>query len=209
MIGESDLIKKVRTLLKEAEEGGVSLITDDTLLLDKHIAALLPEAVLFIQMNKVQGVLNAKSIDSCTAVADGEGGTVVQLPDDYVRLVSLKLDSWRLPCTRTYPVGSVMSTLQADRYMRGGSSSPVCVEGTDASGRAMLTLYPAEESSVVQSLVYEARYDASAGLSGNDESLLKAVAYQCAALLCNVYEKHDTANVFLSLAAALCNNGKQ
>ena len=63
--------------------------------------------------------------------------------------------------------------------------------------------------SVVQSLVYEARYDASAGLSGNDESLLKAVAYQCAALLCNVYEKHDTANVFLSLAAALCNNGKQ
>ena len=60
----------------------------------------------------------------------------------------------------------------------------------------------------VEQLSYEARYNASTGLNCNDERLIKAVAYQCAALVCSVYERHDTANVFLSLAAALCNNDK-
>ncbi len=208
MISESELVKKVRALLNEAEEDSLSLITDDTLLLDKHISALLPEAVLFIQMNKVQGVLNPKSLADCTVEATDDGGAVVELPDDYIRLVSLKLDSWKRPCTKSYPIGSLIAALQSDKYMRTGNFSPVCVEGVNVSGRMTLTLYPANASSAVESLLYEARYNASKGLSGGDESLLKAVAYQCAALLYNVYEKHDTANVFLSLASALCNNEK-
>ena len=62
MISESALVDKVRVLMNEAgDDSGVSLISDDTLLLDKHIKALLPEAVLFVQMNKVQGTVNAKS----------------------------------------------------------------------------------------------------------------------------------------------------
>ena len=98
MITEAELVKKVRTLLNEAEQEGVSLITGDTLLLDKHIAALLPEAVLFIQMNKAQGVLNVKSFANCTLKVDGDGDAVVQLPDDYIRLVSIKVDSCRHCC---------------------------------------------------------------------------------------------------------------
>ena len=50
MIPENTLVEKVRVLLNEADgDSGVSLISDDTLLLDKHIKALLPEAVLFVQ----------------------------------------------------------------------------------------------------------------------------------------------------------------
>ena len=208
MITETELVKKVRTLLNEAEQEGVSLITGDTLLLDKHIAVLLPEAVLFIQMNKAQGVLNAKSLANCTLKVDGDGGAVVQLPDDYIRLVSIKVDSWKRPCTKSYPQGSVIANLQCDKYMRTGNYSPVCIEGADAAGCLTLKLYPAETASVVESLLYEARYNASEGLAGGCEPLIKAVAYQCAALVCSVYERHDTANVFLSLAAALCNNDK-
>ncbi len=208
MITESELVKKVRTLLNEAEEDSVSLITDDTLLLDRHISALLPEAVLFVQMNKVQGVLNPKTIADCPVVDAGDGGVVLLLPDDYIRLISLKLDSWKRPCTKSYPVGSVVAALQSDKYLRTGNFSPVSVEGVDAAGHLTLALYPSGSSPIVDSFVYEARYNASTGIAGGDDSLIKAVAYQCAALLCNVYEKHDTANVFQSLAAALCNNEK-
>ena len=70
--------------------------------------------------------------------------------------------------------------------------------------------YPVNDSDLpgVEQLSYEARYNASTGLNCNDERLIKAVAYQCAALLCNVYEKYDAANVFQGVASALCNNSK-
>ena len=53
MIAECVLKEKVRALLNEAQNNNnLSLITDDTLLLDRYISELLPEAVLFVQMNK-------------------------------------------------------------------------------------------------------------------------------------------------------------
>ena len=58
----------------------------------------------------------------------------------------------------------------------------------------------------LENFIYEARYNEGEGITGGDEALVKAVAYQCAALLCNVLEKPECANTFQTYAAALCNN---
>ena len=191
MITEEILIGKVRMLLGEASgDSGVSLITDDTLQLDKHIKALLPEAVLFVQMNKASGVVNVKCTISCDVnVNSVVGGVVVVLPTDYVRLVALKLSCWDTACHVTFPAGSKMDAIQRNKYLRAGKSSPACIESVS-----------------LENFIYEARYNEGEGITGGDEALVKAVAYQCAALLCNVLEKPECANTFQTYAAALCNN---
>jgi hypothetical protein len=74
MIAESLLVDKVRTLLNEVRgEEGLTLITDDTLLLDRYITELLPEAVLFVQMNRTRGVLNGKNFVGCSVYVTDDG----------------------------------------------------------------------------------------------------------------------------------------
>lgn len=212
MIPENTLVEKVRVLLNEADgDSGVSLISDDTLLLDKHIKALLPEAVLFVQMNKNSGTVNVKSTNSADLSKNLMEGAEVQLPSDYIRLVSLKLTSWLVPCRFAYASGSRMESLQKNKYMRAGASSPVCFEACNDYMENVLIAYPAPKSGsdvYVEHLVYEARYNPAEGITGGDESLVTAVTYQCAALLCNVFGKFDAANVFMGIAATLCSNGK-
>jgi hypothetical protein len=211
MIAESVLIEKVRTLLNEAHsENGVSLITDDSLMLNNYIKGLLPEAVLFVQMNRRHGALNGRNLADCKlAVANDEKGIIV-LPEDYVRLISLKLDTWNKPCYAAAEAGSAVERAQTNKYTRAGVSSPVCVETATADG-AQLSLYPVngESAPSVEYLIYEARYDGSKGLATNNGYLIEAVACQCAGLVCNVFGKYDAANAFMSLAATLCNNNKQ
>lgn len=208
MIARSVLVDKVRTLLNEVRgEGGVSLITDDTLLLDTYITELLPEAVLFIQMNRGRGVVNGKNFADCNVSVTNDGKGVIVLPEDYVRLVSLKLDTWKKPCSATAEVNSPTDCAQHNKYMQAGVYSPVCVEVSTDEG-VLLDVYPvdADTAPVVEYLIYETRYDGSKGLATRNEYLIQAVAYQCAGLVCNVFEKYEAANSFLGLAAALCNN---
>lgn len=213
MITEDQLLKKIRLLINENEEDcEMSLISEDTRSLDKHIKSLLPESVLFVQMNKIQGVLNSKSMDNISEFVsfNNDGCVTVALPDDYVRLVSLKLKDWKRACTKTVPTGSLIEKYQADKYMCAGVFSPVCVECTDMLNKSLLILYPSSRSSepVIEHFVYEAMYNGSDGISGGDEMLVKAVTYHCAALLYNVFEKPDTANAFWGIATSLCNNQK-
>ncbi len=211
MIAESVLVDKVRALLNEARgENGVSLITDDTLLLDRYITELLPEAVLFVQMNRGKGVVNAKNFANCNILVSDGGKGVIALPEDYVRLVSLKLNIWKRPCFATAVTDSSVDNAQQNKYMQAGEFSPACVEVPSDEGM-QLYVYPVAAGSVpvVEYLIYEACYDGSKGLATKNSYQVQAVAYQCAGLVCNVFEKYDAANAFFSLAAALCNNNKQ
>lgn len=208
MIAESVLVDKVRTLLNEVRgESGVSLITDDTLLLDKYIAELLPEAVLFVQLNRARGVVNGKLYADCNVSITNDGKGVILLPEDYVRLVSLKLDIWKKPCFAASESDSPANNAQQNRYMQAGKCSPVCVE-QPTEDSMQLNVYPvtADPAPNVEYLIYEARYDSSKGLATKNDFLVQAVAYQCAALVCNVFEKYDAASSFLNFAAALYNN---
>ena len=211
MIAESVLIEKVRTLLNEAhKEDSVSLITGDSLMLDNYIKEMLSEAVLFVQTKKANGAVNGKIATDCKLVVSNEEKGIIALPEDYVRLVSLKLDIWKRPCYEAAEPDSTVDRAQMNRYTRAGVVSPVCVETATSDG-AQLSVYPVTGNATptVEHLIYEARYDGSKGLVTNNSCLIQAVAYQCAGLVCNVFEKYDAANAFMSLAIALCNNNKQ
>ena len=89
MITAEQLRSKVRQLINESDDdGAVTLLTDDTKMLDRHIDALMPDAVLLVQRNNTRGVVNPKSAVAAAVPAekDGDGTGYILLPDDFVHL---------------------------------------------------------------------------------------------------------------------------
>lgn len=212
MISGLNLKNRVRVLLnEERSDPNITLLSDNTRNIDSYIDALLPEAVLFVQMNSRIGGVNPKSVsiadNEITAAEDGSG--YFKLPTDFVRLLSLTMNGWERPCTKLYPQDSAVAMAQRNRYTRAGWSKPVCVEGVD-DGSRVLCFYslPANVAPSLGSFVYDAEYNANDGLSCDNRLLIEAVAYQCAALVYNVFEKRDSASTMLSFAAALCNGNE-
>ena len=90
MITAEQLRCKVRQLINEFDDdAAVTLLADDTKALDRHIDALLPDAVLLVQRNKGSGMLNPKSVLPVAVPTEneGEGTGYILLPDDFVKLV--------------------------------------------------------------------------------------------------------------------------
>lgn len=210
MIAASEMVKRVRRLLNEAEEDArLSLLSEDTRSIDGHILALLPQAVAFVQKNKAPGTgcVNPRSIDAkdAAAVACGDGTGMLALPHDFAALVSLRLEGWERPCVHMYAAGSSEALAQHNVHTRAGACRPVCAECMSPNGSRALLLSPFPAGARLVHFVYEAQLDAAEGLAGSDGALADAVAYCCAALVYSVFERQDQANALLSLATLLCN----
>ena len=209
MITNDELRLKVRQIINEMHDDSAGpLLSDDTRSIDEHIAALLPDAVLWIQRNKGWGSLNPKDATDAEVKDHGDGTGEITLPEDFVKLIALRMEGWQRPCFQMYPSESAVAAAQHNHYTRAGCCRPVCVESYNAAGRVVLSYYslPQESRPQVKELLYESRYNPDEGLSGSDTALHKAVAYQCAAMLFNIFERRDCANSLMGIAAAYCNN---
>ena len=208
MITTDELVKKVRLLINEAEEDeSISLLTEDARSLDKSIRMLLPQSVSVIQSAKMPGKrVNVRSVQPSSVIIkeNGDGAGCISLPSDFVSLVQLGVKGWERPCSLLYPALSQQAVWQKNKCTRAGKSRPVCVEGVDFAGNRVAELYPLPETALLEALVYEASFNPNEGLDGYDEGMDDAVAYLCAALLYNMFEKYDAAKMFHSYAMALC-----
>ena len=210
MMTSDELVKMVRQVINETDDdAGVSLLTPDRLSFDENILVLLPRAVAFVQQCKpAASRVNVKSLpgSSVTVVASGDGTGCVVLPDDFVAPVSVSLVGWKRPCTRFYARDSHRALLQQNRTAAAGNCRPVCIDDINASGVRCVRLspVPVEETAVVDKFVYEAVFNPDEGLGLYDAAMVDAVVYECAALLYTMFERHDTANSYHSLALARC-----
>ena len=212
MITTAELIKKVRYLINETDDdSGISLITDDMRSIDDTIMELLPQAVAIVQKQSGGRYVNARALLSQNAVfqltADGVG--TVTLPSDFAELVSIRLDSWKIPCVEISSSDSAEALYKFERSYRPASSRPVCVEDITGEGNKVLKLSPCAEQDSLNHFVYEARFDVARGLDMCDSRMADAVAYVCAALLYNVFERYDAAKSFMSFAAAICGENRK
>lgn len=203
----SELIKKVRLVINEAtDDSDVSLLSVDSLQFDDTIRELLPRAVSFIQKNKGVGRVNARNVSpvAINVTADVSGGGLLQLPGDFVSLVSLQLKGWQSPVHHLHAHDSREAMWQQNGYTRAGCCRPVCVESLREQGGRCALLFPLPEGEGAEPLlfVYEAAFNADDGLEGYDEGMVDAVVYMCASLLYTMFERYDAANAMLSFALA-------
>ncbi len=207
MIPTDELVRRVRRLVNEADEdSAVSQLEIERTSFDSNIVELLPRAVAFVQKNKKSdGRVNVKSLSpsSITIEPNGDGSGSIVLPDDFVSLVLLQLKGWKRPCTVISAYGSAIGARQYSEFTMAGQCRPVCVEDSGNDGRRMVRAVPLLDGKP-EHFIYEAAFDASAGLGMCDTAMADAVAYECAALLYTVFERYDAANSFHSLALAAC-----
>lgn len=208
MITTQELIKKVRCLINETDDGAtaVSLITDDIRSIDDTIKELLPQAVAIVQKQSKGKFVNVKSRVPANVVLrefTGKGISMV-LPADFANLVSVKLKSWTTPCVEVSLPNSAVVLYKFGNAVASVSSRPVCVEDILANGVRVLKLFPACSTDKLHHFVYEAQFNAAEGLNRCDDRMVDAVSYVCAALLYNVFERYDAAKPFMTFASALC-----
>ena len=209
----SELINKVKLVINEAgDDGNVSLLSADTRSLDETIAELLPGAVTFIQKNKGRGAgrVNTKSPapSALEITAGSAGGGALLLPGDFVALVSLQLCGWNRPVSSICAHDSREAAWQRNEYTRAGCCKPVCIEAFTPEGErcAQLFPFPAGDGAKPLHFVYEAAFDAGAGLAGYDTWMVDAVVYRCASQLYTQFERYEAAASMLALALAACDS---
>jgi hypothetical protein len=152
---KSKLIDDVRHILDEQElVSEQELSTEDALPIDERIEVLYPAA-----MNDTQKLLPVSMLQVYDFIpevkADLQAGTgYVTLPEDFLRLVSFKMQGWRRACTTAISEDSDMYAFQFNRATRGGCVSPVVAINADAKTLQYfsLPLYLAEH--IVEKATY-------------------------------------------------------
>ena len=149
----SDLVKEMRIAMDEVSHDELNdIIADDSdtemkqaiemaaqqLLLQAPTQMLLPQRVLAPQ-NKI-GIQDYDAIQ--TQYSDGHGCLVI--PDDWLRLVELRLKSWQSTLTQLMEPGSKEAQMQVSRWTRGTPQKPKgMITTSPTSGKRVLMYWTA------------------------------------------------------------------
>lgn len=135
-----ELVRDVRITLDEnAEQSAYLRENRDNLELDELIAAKLPEAARDVTEQSEVGLLEPVAME--TAVTTTEGGGMLTMPDDFLRIVTLKMTGWNRCVTAIAGEGSDIDLMQRNKYTRGTRMKPVCVYGHDAEGKRVIEFF--------------------------------------------------------------------
>lgn len=141
-----ELVEAVRVTLDENQVESEYLATGtDNMELDEMIRAKLPDAARAIVEICPIELLNTDALvletDSQVKHADRSG--YIELPDNFLRLVSFKLSSWNRAVTSAALEGSTTDLMQRNSFTRGTPFKPVCVFGHRADGKRILEYFTA------------------------------------------------------------------
>ena len=140
-----DLVAEVRVTLDEnAVQSPYIVANADNLELDGIIRAKIPEAAR--DVTETASVELLEPVPMGTTVSTREGGGVLSIPDDFLRLVSLRMKGWNRSVTVAAAEGSDIDRMQRNKYTRGTATKPVCVLSHDDSGKKILEYFGASDS---------------------------------------------------------------
>lgn len=188
----AEMVRDIKKVINEAgDEEEVLLITEDKVNLDLYIEEALSSSVLFFQRNMPATTINMKAaLSGERAGAEGMDCHVIDVPEDYVRLVRLKMKSWRRACVTTFPVGGEEWKRQQNPHTRAKLWKPVCIEDVNNKGKRVLRCYGVgyQDGGTIDDFVYEAKFNVEEGLNVTDENLYKAILYKAASLVYAIYQ---------------------
>lgn len=98
-----------------------------------------------------------------TVKRDENGDGKLELPDDFMRLVSVRMSDWKYPVTEISEPGHPKSLMQTSKWpgIKGNPERPVVTMETEASGKKVLHLYSSAGSATLSSFLYIPRPEVS------------------------------------------------
>ncbi|MFT3994402.1 MAG: hypothetical protein QM660_08845 [Dysgonomonas sp.] len=150
-------------------------------------------------------------------VSDIPHGTgYIVLPEDFYSLVSFKMRGWQVSGETLIPSSDPIARVQANEYTRGNIVRPVCVLSNKAIKERQGDEYIYTQKDVLEYYsvpvgseqeIEEALYiPLSEPLSDNtklNEKLFRPLAYICASMVFNIFEKQDIAKVLEAKATEI------
>lgn len=114
----NEIVNKVKSILNEHGEVDALSIGDDRVQLENYIGVAIPDAVVMLASKGYR--VNAASINK------RDNGNNIELPNDFISLVSIKLNRWTKTVTKITEVGSPEYNIAMNPYTAPGVNSPMC-----------------------------------------------------------------------------------
>lgn len=144
--------------------------------LEKQVRILAPIVLetLIMESEPFDLMDAAGRIDSEIRI-DSEGMVTLELPDDFLRLICLKMSDWQRPVTSITTVGNPLFYRQGSRWkgIRGTPEHPVALPGFTTDGKGALHLYSSKTGATLEQALYIPR----PSLSAKDELKVPSALY--------------------------------
>lgn len=194
------IIDKTKAIMNEIGEAeNLSLLSEDTVKLEEYIESAIPDAINIIA--NTEGVstalLNIGNVGS-GGTTSNDGSLIVQLPSDYLRFISLRLNGWKREVQTVSAFGSEDYKIQHNPVTRSGVNKPSCVFTYTGDGLC-IECFP---SGTLQYFNYvRSAMDATDNtLENYSNALMPAICYACAYLVYNYFEMPATAEQMIKIA---------
>lgn len=195
---KSGIISKVRTIMNETgAEEGFTLISEDTVKLSEYIESVIPDAINIVMgLKEVDPIfLNPTSASSSSSTVGN--CTVVSIPSDFLRFVSLKCSGWKREVQTIFPYGSDEYKIQHNDVTTSGVNKPACVYAYSGGG-ASIECFP---SGTLDYFYYVKKSSGSdEDISSINDKLFGSICYMCAYLVYNIFEMPGTGKQMYDIA---------
>lgn len=184
---KEDLASRVKTVLNEYGSDLALSISDDNVKLTNYIDQALDDAVVVLSKEGV--AINPKYVK--VEVVSNNQDSWVDKPEDFISIISIKLDTWERSVTRLSPLNSAEFKRSENKYTKPGKNSPICY----SNGDGMIYCAPTGDNVAFM-------YNAKLGESFlGDENAANAVVYMAASLVLAYFEDDNGKNRLAELAS--------
>jgi hypothetical protein len=141
------IVELVRTKLDEIElnESEMQDLDQDNENLDKVIKSCISEAYKMVSMLADVSMIEGKDASNASLSIDDQLVGRISVPDDFIRLVSVRLSSWSSAKSSAISEDSPEYRMQSNRWVCGTPNRPVAALANGKSGR-VLELYKASSA---------------------------------------------------------------
>jgi len=201
-----DIVRDVKVCLDEnVDSTALALLGDaDTLTLDDIIESKIADAARLVESGAAHHLLDRGEPfgdNIWWQQAPGYGMGMIQLPDDFLRLVTYRMSDWAMPVTEAITEEDPRYAMQSSRYggVRGNPWRPVVAIVQHPTG-LMLEFYTCQAGAGV--VINAARYIPMPRISGGKikvcEKLYRAIIYRTASLTALALKDGDAAAAMLA-----------
>lgn len=192
-----NIIDEVRVKLDEIElnESEMADFLDDNTNLDSVIRSCIPTAYSFVCENADASMLEGTYGDVTLTIKPNKVGEVM-LPDDFFRLVNVRLSSWNSSFSKIITEDSPEYRMQSNRWLCGNPECPVAAIVHTAYGRK-LELYKASgNADTLETFTYIPIYDRTTESIDISERIYEAFIYYVTGLTLTTFREESASSMF-------------
>lgn len=192
------IINKVREKIDEIAVNESEMIEteEDNLNLNTVIKSCVPEAYRCVSLYAHPNMLEGKQYTSGTLEIDENLVGRISLPDDFLRLLGVRLSSWISSCSSFIEEDSPEYRMQSNKWVSGSKYKPVAALVQTSDGRQVELFKASSSNDKLKAFIYIPVLDASASEVELSDQTADAFIYYVAALTMVTFREEISEKLF-------------